>query len=193
MSNFVAGTNQHTDYGTKRLAFADEIMEFEKDFVERSSLPDPTAADAPILVRLTHDHRSGNRADAVITMGFANGVAGYSSGDISAALGSINIVSPLLEVFGIGDANDYLIESVYWANESDLTEFEFVYLNAVRYTLGPLTEVPGGTVWLKRILSYPENLAIANLSINFERFDETWVYNDSADELLDAGPLPADR
>ena len=40
---------------------------------------------------------------------------------------------------------------------ADITEFEFVYLNAVRYTLGPLTEVPGGTVWLKRILNYPEN------------------------------------
>ena len=53
--------------------------------------------------------------------------------------------------------------------------------------MGPLTEVPGGTVWLKRILAYPENLAIANLSINFERFDNSWYFNDSADELLDAG------
>ena len=187
VSNFVAGSNTHTDYGTKRLAFVDEIVEFEKEFVERSSLPDPAGADAPVLVRLTHDHREGNRADAVITMGFANGVAGYSTGDISGALGSINVVSPLLELFGVGDANDYLVESAYWGNERDLTEFEFIYLNSVRYTLGPLTEVPGGTVWLKRILAYPENLAIANLSINFERFDNSWAYNDAADELLDAG------
>ena len=42
-------------------------------------------------------------------------------------------------------------------------------------------------MWLKRILAYPTGLAIANLSINFERFDDSWVYNDSADELLDAG------
>ena len=187
VSNFIAGSSQHIDYGTKRLAFVDEIVEFEKEFVQRSSLPDPTGADAPVLVRLTHDHREGNRADAVITMGFANGVAGYSTGDISGALGSINVVSPLLELFGVGEADDYLIESVYWGNEQDITEFEFIYLNSVRYTLGPLTEVPGGTVWLKRILAYPENLAIANLSINFERFDNTWAYNDAADELLDAG------
>ena len=78
VSNFVAGSESHTDYGTKRLAFADEIEEVTDLFVERSNLPDPTAADAPILVRLTHAHREGNRADATITVGFNNGVAGYS-------------------------------------------------------------------------------------------------------------------
>ena len=183
VSNFVAGSESHTDYGTKRLAFADEIEEVTDLFVERSNLPDPTAADAPILVRLTHAHREGNRADASITVGFNNGVAGYSSGELTAALGSIDVVSPLLEVFGIGDADDYLIESIYWPNASDLDGFDDVYLNAVRYSLGPLTPVPGGSVWLKRILDYPTGLALATLSINFARADGTWYYNDSADAL----------
>ena len=187
VSNFVAGTNSHTDYGTKRLAFADEIEEVTDLFVERSNLPDPAAADAPILVRLTHAHREGNRADASITVGFNNGVAGYSSGELAGALGSIDVVSPLLELFGVGEADDYLIESVYWPNASDLDGFDDVYLNAVRYSLGPLTPVPGGTVWLKRILDYPTGLALATLSINFARADGTWYYNDSADALLDAG------
>ena len=165
----------------------DEIEEVEELFAKRSSLPDPTAADAPALVQLTHDHSAGNRADATITVGFANGVAGYSSGDLNIMLGSTNTPSPLLELFGIGDANDYLIESVYWGNEDDITEFEYVYLNSVRYTLGAISEVPGGTVWLKRIVGYPTGLALATISINFQRFDGTWYFNDSADELLDAG------
>ena len=187
VNNFVAGSESHTDYGTKRLAFADEIEEVTDLFVERSNLPDPTAADAPILVRLTHAHREGNRADASITVGFNNGVAGYSSGELTTALGSIDVVSPLLEVFGVGEADDYLIESIYWPNASDLDGFDDVYLNAVRYSLGPLTPVPGGSVWLKRILDYPTGLALATLSINFARADGTWYYNDSADALLDAG------
>ena len=36
-------------------------------------------------------------------------------------------------------------------------------------------------------MDYPENLAIANLSTNFERPDGSWFFNDSADALLEAG------
>ena len=51
VSNFVAGSSSHTDYGTSRLAFVDDIPDLEDAlFVERSSLPDATAADAPALV-----------------------------------------------------------------------------------------------------------------------------------------------
>ena len=193
VSNFVAGSSSHTDYGTGRLAFVDDIPDLEDPlFVERSSLPDATGADAPALVFLTHPHREGNRADAVVTVGFtASGVAGYADGSISAAVGSINTPSPLLELFGLGDASSYLLESVYWGNELDLDEFSFIYLNSVRYVLGDLTMAPGGTVWLKRIIAYPTGLSIANLSINFQRADGGFYFNDSANELLERWPVPA--
>ena len=188
VSNFVAGTSEHTDYDARRLAFLDEIPEVQALFVERTTLPEPTASDAPPLVHLTHDHREGNRADAVITVGFNdNGVGVYSEGGLTPAIGSINAVSPLLELFGLGDVDDYFVESVYWGNEADLDGFTHIYLNSVRYTLGSLTAAPGGTVWLKRITGYPTGLALASLSINFERADGSWYFNDSADQLLDAG------
>ena len=188
VANFVAGSAEHTDYYSRRFAFVDEIPDAAVAlFVERSTLPDPTSPNAPPLVHLTHDHREGNRADATVIVGFRGQVAGYSSGELNAAIGSINVDSPLLELFGLGNANDYFIESVYWGNLADITDFAYVHLNAVRYELGPLSAVPGGTVWLRRILDYPENLAIANLSTNFERPDGSWFFNDSADALLEAG------
>ena len=188
VANFVAGSAEHTDYYSRRFAFVDEIPDAAVAlFVERSTLPDPTSPNAPPLVHLTHDHREGNRADATVIVGFRGQVAGYSNGELNAAIGSINVVSPLLELFGLGNANDYFIESVYWGNLADITEFAYVHLNAVRYELGPLAPVPGGTVWLRRILDYPEDLAIANLSTNFERPDGSWFFNDSADALLSAG------
>ena len=118
VSNFVAGSDEHTDYYSRRLSYADEIPEFDPLFVERSTLP-PVTDDSPDLVYLSHGHSVGARADAVITVGFtANGVAGYASGDISGALGSTNTPSPLTELFGLGDATDYLIESMYWLNRA---------------------------------------------------------------------------
>ena len=188
VANFVAGSAEHTDYYSRRFAFVDEIPDAAVAlFVERATLPDATAPDAPPLVHLTHDHREGNRADATVVVGFRGQVAGYSNGELNAAIGSINVDSPLLELFGLGNANDYFLESVYWGNLADITDFAYVHLNAVRYELGPLSVVPGGTVWLRRILDYPENLAIANLSTNFERPDGSWFFNDSADALLEAG------
>ena len=54
--------------------------------------------------------------------------------------------------------------------------------------LGDLTVAPGGTVWVKRIVAYPTGLSIANLSLNFERADGSFYFNDSAnDSLLNAG------
>ena len=73
-------------------------------FVERSTLP-PVTETSPDLVYLSHGHSVGGRADAVIDVGFSpSGVAGYSSGEISGILGSINTPSPLAEVFGLGSA-----------------------------------------------------------------------------------------
>ena len=188
LSNYVAGSDAAPTYTAKRLAKAEDIPVLPpRLFVQRSLLPDPTATGAPPLVELTHDHTEGNRADATIIVGFRNGVAGYSNGELNAAIGSINIDSPLLELFGLGGATDYLIESIYWGNEDDIAEAEYAWINGTRYTLGALTAVPGGTVWLKRINDYPTGLSTANLSFNLQRFDETWLSNDSADALLDAG------
>ena len=109
VANFVAGSAEHTDYYSRRFAFVDEIPDAAVAlFVERSTLPDPTSPNAPPLVHLTHDHREGNRADATVIVGFRGQVAGYSSGELNAAIGSINVDSPLLELFGLGNANDYL-------------------------------------------------------------------------------------
>ena len=187
VSNFVAGSNTHTDYGSRRLAFADEIQTEDPLFVERSTLPAVTD-DSPDLVYLSHGHSVGARADAVITVGFtAAGVAGYASGDISAALGSINTPSPLTEVFGLGDAADYLVESIYWLNRADFEDFEAVYINSIRYVLGNIIEVPGGGAFLKRIIGYPSGLATAMLNINFERADNSFYFNDGATDVEDRG------
>ena len=186
VDNFVAGSQEHTDYGTRKFAFADEIPDMVEFFTKRSTLPAVTG-DSPDLVFLTHDHSVGDRADAVITVGFRNGVAGYSSGDISAALGSINVDSPLLEVFGLGVSGDYLVESIYWDNRADLEEFSKVWLNSLAYTLGPVTEVPGGAVFLRRIVSYPTGLATATLNVNYERADGSFYHNNGATSVEDPG------
>ena len=191
VSNFTAPVSAHIVYDAQRLAFFADIPLPKRDlFVERSSLPDPTADGAPDLVYLTFDHSEGDRADAVITVGFtSNGVAGYSRGDLSSTLGSINVESPLLEVFGLGTSSNYLVESVYWDNNADLDEFEEVWINNTVYTLGvSTTEVPGGAVYLgPNPEAYPTGLSTANLNINFERADGTFYYNDSTDTLLDSG------
>ena len=195
VSNFTPPVTAHIVYDAQRLAFFEDIPLPKRDlFVERSSLPDPTADGAPDLVYLTHDHSEGDRADAVITVGFtSNGVAGYSRGDLSSTLGSINVESPLLEVFGLGTSSNYLVESVYWDNSADLDEFEEVWINNTVYTLGSTTEVPGGAVFLARIEDYPTGLSTANLNINFERADGTFYYNDSTDDPARFRAVPDHR
>ena len=71
VSNFVAGSSSHTDYGTKRLAFADEIEEVDRLF-ERAvdACQTRRRLTLPFWSELTHAHREGNRADASITVGF---------------------------------------------------------------------------------------------------------------------------
>ena len=186
-SNFVAGVTEHTGYESKRLARIEEVPEFDPLFVERSTLPAVTD-DSPDLVYLSHGHSVGGRADAIIDVGFSpSGVAGYSSGEISGILGSINTPSPLAEVFGLGSAADYLLESVYWLNRADLEEFVAVWLNNVRYLLGDISVVPGGGAFLVRIMDYPTGLATAEININFERVDESYYFNDGATEVIENG------
>ena len=186
-SNFVAGVTEHTGYESKRLARIEEVPEFDPLFVERSTLPAVTD-DSPDLVYLSHGHSVGGRADAIIDVGFSpSGVAGYSSGEISGILGSINTPSPLAEVFGLGSAADYLLESVYWLNRADLEEFVAVWLNNVRYVLGGISVVPGGGAFIRRINDYPTGLATAEININFERADESYYFNDGATEVIENG------
>ena len=186
-SNFVAGVTEHTGYESKRLARIEEVPELDPLFVERSTLPAVTD-DSPDLVYLSHGHSVGGRADAIIDVGFSpSGVAGYSSGEISGILGSINTPSPLAEVFGLGSAADYLLESVYWLNRADLEEFVAVWLNNVRYLLGDISVVPGGGAFLVRIMDYPTGLATAEVNINFERADESYYFNDGATEVIENG------
>ena len=137
---------------------------------------------------LSHGHSVGGRADAVIDVGFSPaGVAGYASGEISGVLGSINTPSPLAEVFGLGSAGDYLLESVYWLNRADFEEFSAVWLNNIRYVLGDISVVPGGGAFLRRIVDYPTGLATAQVNINFERVDDSFYFNDGATEVVASG------
>ena len=186
-SNFVAGVTEHINYESKRLARIEEVPEIDPLFVERSTLPAVTE-DSPDLVYLSHGHSVGGRADAVIDVGFSpNGVAGYASGEIGAILGSINTPSPLAEVFGLGSAADYLLESVYWLNRADLEEFESVWLNNVQYVLGGISPVPGGGAFIRRIMDYPTGLATAQVNINFQRVDESYYFNDGGTEVVASG------
>ena len=148
----------------------------------------PVTDDSPDLVYLSHGHSVGGRADAVIDVGFSpNGVAGYASGEIGGILGSINTPSPLAEVFGLGSAADYLLESVYWLNRADLEEFESVWLNNVEYVLGDISPVPGGGAFIRRIVDYPTGLATAQVNINFQRVDESYYFNDGGTEVVASG------
>ena len=186
-SNFVAGVTEHSSYASKRLARIEEVPEIDPLFVERSTLPAVTE-DSPDLVYLSHGHSVGGRADAVIDVGFSpSGVAGYASGEIGGVLGSINTPSPLAEVFGLGNAADYLLESVYWLNRADLEEFEAVWLNNVSYVLGDISPVPGGGAFIRRIMDYPTGLATAQVNINFQRVDESFYFNDGATEIVASG------
>ena len=186
-SNFVAGVTEHASYASKRLARIEEVPEIDPLFVERSTLPAVTD-DSPDLVYLSHGHSVGGRADAVIDVGFSpSGVAGYSSGAIGGVLGSINTPSPLAEVFGLGSAADYLLESVYWLNRADLEEFESVWLNNVSYVLGDISPVPGGGAFIRRIMDYPTGLATAQININFQRVDESYYFNDGGTEVVASG------
>ena len=186
-SNFVAGVTEHINYESKRLARIEEVPEIDPLFVERSTLPAVTE-DSPDLVYLSHGHSVGVRADAVISVGFSpSGVAGYSSGEISGILGSINTPSPLAEVFGLGSAADYLLESVYWLNRADLEEFENVWINNISYALGGISVVPGGGAFIRRINNYPTGLATAQVNINFERADESYYYNTGGTEVAEIG------
>ena len=186
-SNFVAGVTEHVNYASKRLARIEEVPEIDPLFVERSTLPAVTE-DSPDLVYLSHGHSVGGRADAVIDVGFSpNGVAGYASGEIGGILGSINTPSPLAEVFGLGSAADYLLESVYWLNRADLEEFESVWLNNVSYVLGDISPVPGGGAFIRRIMDYPTGLATAQVNINFQRVDESYYFNDGGTEVVASG------
>ena len=112
---------------------------------------------------------------------------GYASGEISGILGSINTPSPLTEVFGLGSAADYLLESVYWLNRADFEEFDNVYINNISYVLGDIFDVPGGGAFLRRIIDYPTGLATAQININFERTDESFYFNDGATEVIESG------
>ena len=186
-SNFVAGVTEHTSYASKRLARIEEVPEIDPLFVERSTLP-VVSDTSPDLVYLSHGHSVGGRADAVIDVGFSPaGVAGYASGEISGVLGSINTPSPLAEVFGLGSAGDYLLESVYWLNRADFEEFSAVWLNNIRYVLGDISVVPGGGAFLRRIVDYPTGLATAQVNINFERADGSFYFNDGATEVVASG------
>ena len=186
-SNFVAGVTEHINYESKRLARIEEVPELDPLFVERSTLPAVTD-DSPDLVYLSHGHSVGVRADAVISVGFSpSGVAGYSSGEIGGILGSINTPSPLAEVFGLGSAADYLLESVYWLNRADLEEFENVWINNISYALGGISVVPGGGAFIRRINNYPTGLATAQVNINFQRVDESYYFNDGGTEVAEIG------
>ena len=191
VANFVAGSTEHTDYYSRRFAFAEEIPDAADSAVCRAV--NPARSNRPERRRrwcispTTTERATGLMLLVVVGFRVA-GVAGYSSlAKLNAAIGSINVDSPLLELFGLGNANDYFIESVYWGNLADITEFAYVHLNAVRYELGPLSAVPGERFGSGGIVDYPENLAIANLSTNFTRPDGSWFFNDSADALLEAG------
>ena len=93
----------------------------------------------------------------------------------------------LAEVFGLGNAADYLLESVYWLNEADFEEFDNVWLNNISYVLGDISVVPGGGAFLRRIMDYPTGLATANVNINFERTDESFYFNDGGTEVAEIG------
>ena len=93
----------------------------------------------------------------------------------------------LAEVFGLGSAGDYLLESVYWLNRADFEEFSAVWLNNIRYVLGDISVVPGGGAFLRRIVDYPTGLATAQVNINFERADGSFYFNDGATEVVASG------
>ena len=152
------------------------------------SIPAATATSAD-LVFLTHEHTLGARDDATVTIGFVSNssVAGYSDGEVNAALGSIDAVSPLVELFGLGDATDYLIETVYSFNRSWLEEFDNILIADTSYVLGPVLEVSGGILFFRRITGYPENLSAATLALNFERTDGTFYFTDAATSTTEEG------
>ena len=166
-----------------------KFPELDPLFVERSPRLPAVTDDSPDLVYLSHGHSVGGRADAIIDVGFSpSGVAGYSSGEISGILGSINTPSPLAEVFGLGSAADYLLESVYWLNRADLEEFVAVWLNNVRYVLGGISVVPGGGAFIRSNQRLPDWLGDCRRSTStLNGLDESYYFNDGGTEVVDSG------
>ena len=105
------------------------------------SLPPATSTSLDVLF-LTHEHTRGARRDATLTIGFSEGgLAGFSSE--RPAYGSINKLSPLIRIYGAGDASGYSLQDFVSYSDDWLNEFTHVTIARVEYALGTSTPEHG--------------------------------------------------
>ena len=145
-------------------------------------LPAPSVL-TPDIVLLTHTHTMGFREDAVLTVGFSGVLAGYNAN--APAYGAISRPSPLLRIFGLGNASSYSLQDFTSFSDDWLSEFQFVVINNVEYEFGTLLREGG--FWYKRALNYPEGQSLAEITLNFKRYAGTYYFTDSSGGSDDAG------
>ena len=81
-------------------------------------IPIVVTAGDPDLVFLSHPYSIGNRSDATITVGVNGSFVGYlHDGIIGISVGSIDKVSPLVELRGFGTADNFEADSAYAFNK----------------------------------------------------------------------------
>ena len=148
-------------------------------------LPTATTTSPENLI-VSHEYTEGNRQDAVLTVGFDGNFAGYKSERIAdVGVGSINRVSPMEQLFGVGSSSDYLEDLIYSFNETFINDINRVYISGISYVLGDT--IREGSFFIKRILNPPTGLSAATLAINFRRADDSWYFTDGISAVHRAG------
>ena len=140
------------------------------------SLPSATSTSPDVLF-LTHTHTRGVRQDATLTVGFAEGnLAGYSTE--RPAYGSINKLSPLIRIYGVGDISDYSLQDHVSFSDDWLGEFSHTVINGTEYAFSDLTPEHGR--FFRRVPNYPSSLTAASVTLNYKRADGTYYFNNAA-------------
>ena len=156
------------------------------DFIPHvGRIPLTVTAQDPDLVFLSHPYTIGNRSDATVTVGVDGSFVGYlHEGIVGVPVGSVDKVSPMVELRGFGSAGDYELDSVYAFNNGWLGDQQSIFIGAMQYQLGVLLREGG--LWFRRILNAPTGLSAATLAVNFLNIEGAWYFTDGA-ELIEAG------
>lgn len=159
--------------------------------VEQVNDPEPTpgipavsrlptvSTTSPDIVFLSHDYTEGERSDANLTVGFVQGISGYSDGHVVSAVGSIDKPSPLNQLIGGGSASLYDLETVFSFNQEWLESFDRIVIAGVEYQLGGRFVQFG--LHVRRVQGHIDYSA-ASVALNFLRSDGTYYWTDA--ELL---------
>ena len=134
---------------------------------------------------LTEGYSEGLRQDAVMTVGFDGALAGFGAASPGPAFGSINRPSPVVRLFGIGNADNFNQETLSSYSKTWIDDVASVYIEGVAYLLG--VRFREGALFSRRIQDYPEGLDSATLDINFRMLDGDFYFTNGVGDVFTRG------